>query len=629
MIGQTLGHYRIVEKLGAGGMGEVYLAEDSVLGRKVALKFLSAGLEDDPVASKRFLQEAKSAAAIEHPYVCQIFEIGEAEGRSFIAMEHIAGRTLKDELDREPMALSRALAIASEIAEALEEAHCAGVVHRDLKPANIMLTPGGHVKVMDFGLAKRLVSGDEVDAEKTLTKLTEDGSTLGTVAYMSPEQLRGQAVDPRSDIFSFGLVLYEMVAGAHPFRRPTQVEMSSAILKETPPPLARYREEMPELLAHLVRKMLAKDPDDRYQSVHEVRTDLAELTHPDPSGTVEAPVAAQPRYVSGWRLGFALIGVLAVVGLAVWLFGQRSPATPEAGEITSLAVLPLDNLMGDPEQQYFVDGMHDALITELSKIAALRVISRTSVLRLGEDQDSLEEIADALHVDALVEGSIMRSENSVRITAQLVGVKPERHLWAENFERELDDVLALQSDVARAIAEEIQITLSPEEESLLASHRPVPQAAHDNYLRGLYFSDQRGDEGMHKAQAALAEAIAAEPDWAPPYAAMAELQLWSTLSSREPPKEALPKARAYALEALELDDSLSAAHLILARVSLAMDWDWNKAEQQVKRTIELNPNSSFAHDFYSNILLITGRIDEAVDELQQAMALEPLAHRYT
>jgi tetratricopeptide (TPR) repeat protein len=273
--------------------------------------------------------------------------------------------------------------------------------------------------------------------------------------------------------------------------------------------------------------------------------------------------------------------------------------------------------------------MHDALITELSKIGALRVVSRTSVLRLGDDHKSLEEMADALQVDALIEGSIMKSANSVRITAQLVGVKPERHLWAENFEHELDDILALQTDVARAIAAEIKITLTPEEEVRLASQYQVPQEAHDSYLRGLYFSDQRGDEGMHKAQTALADAVALAPTWAPPYAALAELHLSRALIGNAPPSEALPKARAYALEALKLDNSLSSAHLVSAQISLAMEWDWAEAEGQVAKALELNPNSSSAREFYANVLLITGRVDQAVEELQKAIALEPLAHRYT
>jgi TolB-like protein len=454
---------------------------------------------------------------------------------------------------------------------------------------------------------------------------------------MSPEQLRAQEADTRSDIFSFGIILYEMVAGTHPFRRESSVEMSSAILKDVPPPLSRYREQVPELLVHVVKKMLAKDPDDRYQSVHEIRTDLADLSRVDSSRPVEVPIEVPAQAPAPtrqgrafrWQAGVALVAVLAIVGTLAWQFGGKTPEALEDGGIASLAVLPLDNLMGDPEQQYFVDGMHDALITELSKIGALRVVSRTSVLRLGDDHKSLEEMADALQVDALIEGSIMKSANSVRITAQLVGVKPERHLWAENFEHELDDILALQTDVARAIAAEIKITLTPEEEVRLASQYQVPQEAHDSYLRGLYFSDQRGDEGMHKAQTALADAVALAPTWAPPYAALAELHLSRALIGNAPPSEALPKARAYALEALKLDNSLSSAHLVSAQISLAMEWDWAEAEGQVAKALELNPNSSSAREFYANVLLITGRVDQAVEELQKAIALEPLAHRYT
>jgi TolB-like protein/tRNA A-37 threonylcarbamoyl transferase component Bud32 len=624
-----ISHYRILEKLGEGGMGEVYLAEDTVLDRKVALKFLARGLQEDPLARQRFLREAKSAAATEHPYVCQIFEVGEADGRSFISMEYVGGETLKETLDQGPLSVERVLVLASEIAEALEEAHREKVVHRDLKPANIMLTPGGHVKVMDFGLAKQLSAEDPASAEVTLTKLTEDGSTLGTLAYMSPEQLRGLEADLRSDIFSFGLVLYEMATGAHPFRKPSQVETASAIHHDAPPPLSRYTEEAPELLGHIVRKMLAKDPDQRYQSVHEIRTDLAELLHPPSSvATAEMVARSRPRR-SAWRLGVGFVVFLALVGTVAWLIARDRQVILPAGEITSLAVLPLDNLMGDPEQQYFVDGMHDALITELSKIGALRVISRTSVNRYRDTDDSLEEIARALRVDALVEGSILKSEDAVRITAQLVGVRPERHLWADHFERQLDDILSLQRDVARAIADEIQVTISPQEERLLAAHRPVPQEAHDAYFRALYYTDQRGEESLYKAKEALERAIDVAPDYALPYAGLAELYWFFARTTGEPAREALAKAKAYALEALELDDSLPEAHMALARINLDMDWNWLEAEQGVKRTLELNPSYSSAHGLYAHILLVTGRTDQASEELQKAIALAPLAHRYT
>jgi TolB-like protein/tRNA A-37 threonylcarbamoyl transferase component Bud32 len=624
----TISHYRILEKLGEGGMGQVYAAEDSVLGRKIALKFLSGALEENAAAKKRFLREAKAAAAIEHPYVCQIFEIGETDGHSFIAMEHVAGQTLEEKLAEGPLPVDRALVIASEIAEALEEAHRASVVHRDLKPANIMLTAGGHAKVMDFGLAKQLPADDAASNEETLTRLTDAGSTLGTLRYMSPEQLRGADLDERSDIFSFGLVLYEMTAGAHPFSRPSPVDTSSAILQDPPPPLSRYTEEAPELLEHIVRKMLAKDPDERYQSVHEVRTDLAGLLHPQGGAPLAGAVAARRPGARTWRWALALVSVLAILSVAAWLLARGRPVGLASDAITSLAVLPFDNLMGDPEQQYFVDGMHDALIAELSKIGALRVISRTSVNRYRDTEESLEQIADALRVDALVEGSVLRSEDAVRITAQLVGVKPERHLWADNFERELRDVLALQGDVARAIAERVQIVVSPQEARHLRTRGRVSPEAHDAYLRGLYFSDQRGEEGIRKALEAFERAIALDPDYAPPYAGLAEVHLWLA-QDVGPPREALAKARAYALQALELDDSLSEAHLTLANVRLASEWNWLEAEAGAKRTLELNPNSADAHGLYAHILLLTGRNAKAIEELQKTMALEPLAHRYT
>ncbi len=330
-------------------------------------------------------------------------------------------------------------------------------------------------------------------------------------------------------------------------------------------PLARYSDQTPELLGHIVRKMLAKDPNDRYQSVHGVRTDLAELLRSERSAPATEAVAPRLERAFGWRLAIAAVTMLTVAGGFAWLTGRGAPATPETGEIKSLAVLPLDNLMGDPEQQYFVDGMHGAPITELSRIGALRVISRTSVNRYRDTQDSLEEIAGRLGVDAVIEGSVLRSENTVRITAQLVGIGPERHLWANNFERELEDVLGLQSDVARAIAERIRITLSPQEV-------------------GLYFSDQRGEEAVGKAREAFEQAIAIAPDYAQPHGGLAELYLWLARGAVESPSESLEKAKAYAFQALDLDDSVSDAHLTLANITLALGWNWTEAEKGARRS---------------------------------------------
>jgi serine/threonine-protein kinase len=626
-----ISHYRILEKLGEGGMGEVYLAQDTQLDRKIALKLLSESLQEDLTARKRFLQEAKSAAAIDHPYICNIFDVGEEGGRSFIAMEYVTGQTLEETLKEGTLPVSRALAVGSEIAEALEEAHGKNLVHRDLKPSNIMLTPGGHAKVMDFGLAKQLAQGGVQSEDETESRLTQQGYTAGTLSYMSPEQLCGREVDLRSDIFSFGVVLYEMVTGVHPFRRQSPMETASAIQKDVPLPLSRYTEDAPDLLQHIVRKMLAQDLDQRYQLMHEVRTDLAGLAELQSGASVPVLQAPSRRRPLNRTLAFAIVGLIAVAVVAGWLIYRQQGIGLEARKITSVAVLPLDNMTGDPEQQYFVDGMHEALITELSKIAALRVISRQSSRQYQGTEESIEDIARRLKVDACVEGSILRSQDSVRITAQLVAVRPERHLWADHFERELGDVINLQGEVARAIAEQIHITLSPEERRRLATRRQVPPEAHDAYLRGVYYLDQLGEEAVRKSLEEFRRAAEIAPDYAAAHAGMAEahLALGGGVVAAEPPREALARSRACAERAVELDSDLAAAHLILASVDLHSEWNWAAAERALERHLELDPNSAEGHGFYSLILLLTGRIDAAEEELRKTIQLEPLSHTFT
>jgi TolB-like protein len=527
--------------------------------------------------------------------------------------------------------VSQVLAVSSEIAEALEEAHEKNLVHRDLKPSNIMLTQGGHVKVMDFGLAKQLALDGAQSEDETQSRLTQQGFTAGTLSYMSPEQLRGRDVDLRSDIFSFGIVLFEMVTGTHPFRRGSLMETASAIQQDVPPPVTRYTEDAPELLQHIVRKMLAQDLDQRYQLMHEVRTDLAGLMELQ-SGVSVQGFQASPRRRSFVRpAAFAFVGLIAVAAIVAWLGYRQQETALESGGIKSLAVLPLDNMTGDPEQQFFVDGMHEALITELSKISALRVISRKSVGRYQNTEESIEEIARRLKVDACIEGSVLRSEKSVRITAQLIAVRPERHLWADHFERELGDVINLQADVARAIADQIHVTLSPEEQTRLARRRQVPAEAHDAYLRGVYYLDKLGEEAVRKSLEEFRRAAEIAPDYAPAHAGMAEahLALGGGVVAAESPRESLARSRAYAERALELDPDLADAHLILARVDLQSEWNWAAAEQELERHLELNPNSALGHGFYSWVLLLTGRIDEALEELKRTIELEPLSHTYT
>ncbi len=622
MLGKEIGSYKILSLLGSGGMGEVYLAEDTTLDRKVALKFLPEEMRQDETARKRFLREAKSAAALDHPFICKIYEIGEAEETPYIAMEYVKGTTLKEKFSQGPPPWKDVLETALEIAEALEAAHNEDIVHRDLKPLNVMITPEGHVKVMDFGLAKRLVPVEGVDRqEQSLTAgLSKTGMTLGTLAYMSPGQVRGKTVDTRSDIFSFGVMLYEMLTGVHPFQKDLPMDTAQAILRQDPAPLTQATEDVPELVQHTVRKMLAKEPERRYQLVHDVRTNLTQvLSQTAPSQRGEPSLGRGKRVL--WR-AVAMLVVFVMVFIGWWLFrGETTVVAPE--QITSIAVLPLDNLMGDSEQEYFVEGMHEALITNLSKIGALKVISRTSVMRYKERKPSIPEIADELGVDAMIEGSVLRAGNRVRITAQLIHGTTDRHLWAESYERDLSDVLSLQGEVARAIAQEIKIEVTPQEEKRLASAGPIKDEAYLSYLKGRYFLDQRSAVAARKANERFKQALEKDPDSALAYAGLADS--YFVLGYFGPAKEFFPRAKVAAVKALELDDSLAEAHTSMGIIRMFYEWDWSGAERAFKRALELNPGSAEAHAQYGELLGATGRSEEGVAEFTLALELDPLS----
>ncbi len=621
MVGKTLSHYRVLEKIGQGGMGEVYLALDTTLDRKVALKFLPEELQQDSTAKRRFLREAKSAAALDHPYICHIHEVGEAEGKSFISMEYIPGQTLSQKLTEGPLPLKNALQMATEIAEALNAAHKKDIVHRDLKPSNVMLTSDGHVKVTDFGLAKRVTPSDD-QAEEITTALTREGSTLGTIPYMSPEQLKGERVDARSDIFSFGVVLYEMLAGVHPFKKGGHMETAKAVLIDTAPPLTRYTEEIPVLLQHTVTKMLAKEPDQRYQSIHEVRTNLGQLL----TATAQPPggeVGVERGRKGLWRAA-AILGSLLLLWAGWWFFSEEATVI-RARQITSIAVLPLENLMGDPEQEYFADGMTEALIAGLAQIEALKVISRTSAMRYKDTDKSLPEIGRELNVDGIVEGSVLRDGGRVRITAQLIHAATDQHLWANSYERDLQDILSLQSEVAQAIVREIKTSLTPDEETLLARARPVNPEAFEAYLKGRSYWSRRTEDGVERGLEYFQEAIDLDPTYPLAYSGIADSWIARGWYSLVPPEEAYPRAKAAVERALEIDDMLAEAHTSLALIKLEFEWDWLGAEKEFQRAIELNPGYAQAHQWYGGYLSAMGRLEESIAEAKRARELDPLS----
>ncbi|UCF78357.1 MAG: protein kinase [Candidatus Eiseniibacteriota bacterium] len=613
MIGKTISHYKILEKLGEGGMGVVYKAQDTKLRRIVALKFLppqALGTEDEKT---RFVHEAQAAAALTHPNICTVYEIDEADGQTFISMECVEGQNLKQKISSAPLKLEEALGVAVQIAEGLQEAHERGMVHRDIKSANIMLTPKGQVKVMDFGLAKLYGA----------TKVTKTGTTVGTAAYMSPEQARGETVDHRSDIWSFGVVLYEMLTGQLPFKGDYGEAIIYSILNQSPEPITALRTGVPMELERIIGKALAKSPGERYQHVDEMLVDLRTLQKELESGRAMTPASrTEPRRRRRilWYGGGAVILILLVA--AALRFFPRDRET-----IDSIAVLPLENLSGDPEQEYFVDGMTEALITELSKIGALRVISRTSVMRYKETDKPLAEIASELGVDAVVEGSVLRVGDRVRITAQLIGAVPERHLWAESYDRDVGDVLILSSEVAQTIAREIRVRLTQQEQERLASERPVDPEAYELYLKGQHrLYDGWSPKAAEEAIEYFRGAVQKEPDFAEAYAALADCYIWLGWSGALPLKEASSKATNFVERALDIDDSLSEAHYSLGGIKFYLEWDWQGGAEEYKRAMALNPNNAFAHGEYAWTLAARGRFEEAIVEAKRMFQLNPVAY---
>jgi serine/threonine-protein kinase len=619
VIGKTLGHYRILEKIGQGGMGEVFLAEDTSLHRKVALKFLPPAMQQDAIAHKRFVREARSAAALDHPYICHINEVGECEGQDFIVMEYVEGRSLKERLEQGPLPLKEVLPIAIEVVEALEAAHGKGIIHRDIKPANIMLTQTGHAKVMDFGLAKQLIPSEGMEsAAETITALTCEGSTVGTPAYMSPEQLRSQATDARSDIWALGVTLYEIAAGARPFQGQSRIELSWAILNQAPRPLPP---QVPAELGAVLGRCLEKEPGKRYQQADELREALSAVQ----AGTVAPWVAWRYRLARHRWLALAAALVViaaALVGLDVGGLRERLGGPARA---VRLAVLPFANLTGDPEQEYLSDGVTQEMISQLGRLhpGSLSVIARTSVMRYKKTDKPIDQIGRELGVDYVLEGSARREAGRIRIAAELIKVLDQTQLWAESYERELAGILALQSEVAQKVAGSLALKLLPAEQAKLANVRSVNPEAYDASLKGSHYWIKLTPSDLETAQQYFERALKSDPNYAPAYAGLAMVWGCRNQMSITPPHEAVPKMKAAALKAVELDDTLAEAHSALAGLRTWHDWDLPAAEPEWKRAIELNPNFADARAFYSHYLNIMHRPDEAMAQIKRALELDP------
>jgi serine/threonine-protein kinase len=634
MIGRTLSHFRILAKLGEGGMGVVYRAEDEKLRRPVALKVLPPDLVGNEERRLRFLREARAAAAVSHPNIATIHEVGEADGIVFIAMELVEGPTLRSLIGGKPLPTRQALRIAVQVTEALAKAHQAHVIHRDLKPDNVVVGADGQVKLLDFGLAKLLEEerpGDDAQASRLATisgEMTREGKVLGTAAYMSPEQARGEPVDARSDIFSFGVTLYEMATGKAPFEGRTSLDVLSAIIQKEPVAPAAANPGIPPKLEEIIRKCLEKDAADRYQHAVDLVVDLRQLRKTTDSGVTVTAARKDRRAI--WIAGGAAAAVALTLMIALalsnggaWrgrLLGRAAP-----GRIGSLAVLPLANLSGDPEQEYFADGMTEELIASLGQIRDLRVISRQSVMRFKGSEKALPAIAAELGVEAVVEGSVMRSGERVRITAQLVEATADRHLWSESYQRDLRDVLALQNEVARAIAHEIRVTLTPQVEKRLASSRQVDPEAYQLYLQGRFQLNKVNVAGLKKSRDLFEKAIEKDPKYAQVYSGLADVLGSFPDAGIMPPGEILPRVKEAALESLRLDDSLAEGHVSLGWLLMTYEHDWSGAEREFKRAIELNPGYSRAHHLYARYFGWLGRHNEARVEIDKARSLDPLS----
>ena len=664
--GTKLGRYEIRAKIGAGGMGEVYLAQDTKLERKVALKILPADVASHRDRMDRFVREAKAAAALNHPNIAHIYEIGEAEGQNFIAMEFIDGQTLRKVIHSGQADMPKLLRYLQHVAEGLAKAHAAGIVHRDLKPDNIMVTRDGHAKILDFGLAKLIEpQQSSVDTGEAASELatailqqhSTPGVVLGTVGYMSPEQAQGKTkeIDQRSDIFSFGCILYEAVTGHKAFAGKDAVDSLNKIIREPVTPISDFRPDAPNDLQRVVRRCLAKDPEDRYQTIKDVAIELRELrrdlagatgidttTSPQfgvpPSGGIVSPGQILPSEASTpssqppssaeyivsrirqhkFALAVALMVLAAgAVGLGMYLHARNNEVA-----IESIAVLPFQNRSTDGDTEYLSDGLAESLIYRLSQLPNLKVSPTSSVFAYKNKEIDPVKVGNQLGVNAVLLGRIVQRGDSLTISAELVDVRYNKLLWGEQYERKMSELLQTQREIAREIVDKLRLKVSGQEQGL-AKHYTESNEAYQLYLKGRFQWHKRTNEALKKSIDYFNQAIERDPSFALAYAGLADCYVVPAYML--PPGEKIPKAKMAAMKALELDDTLAEAHTSLARAMTTYDWDWRGAEREFQRAIELNPNYAIAHQWYCGYLEAMGRTPEAIAEGKRALELDPLS----
>ena len=603
MISETISHYRIIKELGAGAMGEVYLAEDTRLGRHVALKVLPASYEYDPERRTKFLAEARATSALRSPHIAAIYDIGEHEGSMYIVMEYVEGELLEAKIKRGPLQISEAIDLAAQIADALSEAHSLGIVHCDVKAANLIVNQRGMIKLLDFGIAAAAAASNEEvadDRTKKVGQQTAVGIAAGTASYMSPEQALGRALDHRSDIFSLGVVLYEMLTGKLPFDGDTSIETMDNIIHSDPMPVARFNYAVPPDLGRVVRKCLEKDRERRYQSVRDLLIDLRNLQRDSDSESLATTgLARQTRVVTRTR---------------------------SRKGIDSLAILPLANQSGDADLEYLSDGVTEALINNLSRLAKLRVMARSTVYRYqGRETPDPQQVGHELGVRAVLVGRLLRRADSLVLKLELVDAVDGSHLWGDQYTREMSDILTLEQEISTEISEQLRLKLTSAQKKNLTRRSTENSEAYQVYLKGRYYWNKRTEDGITRSIDFFEQAIALDAKFALAYAGLADSYNLLASYSAKPLATPFLRAKATALKALNLDDKLAEAHAALAAVKLWREFDWKAAEQGFRKAIELNPAYSTAHLWLALYLAARERMDEALAEVQLAYELDPLS----